>query len=67
MELKTQRPCERIVVNIDNFNDGRGDIAIISYTPHKGYSNYEHIKLDKVSAKQLHEWLSGYLLNNNNA
>jgi len=63
MEIKTQNPWERIAINTDNFDDGRGELAVILYVPHKDYPEHEHIEFDKESAKQLRDWLDVYLKN----
>jgi hypothetical protein len=61
MEIKTQNHWERIAISTDNFDDGRGELAVILYVPHKDYPEHEHIEFDKESAKQLRDWLDDYL------
>ena len=61
MEIKPQKKWERISINTDNFDDGRGDLAVILYVPHKDHPEHEHIEFDKESAKQLRDWLNTYL------
>jgi hypothetical protein len=61
MEIKALRAYERIAINTDNFDDGRGELAVILYVPHKDYPEHEHIRFDKESARQLRDWLDDYL------
>jgi hypothetical protein len=63
MEISTQKKYERLAINIDNFDDGKGDVAVILYVPHTDFPEHEHIRLDLEAAKQLHQWLGNFIDN----
>lgn len=61
MNITTQRTRERISINIDNFDDGRGNLAVITVVPDVDLPWHEHIELDKKAATQLRDFLSAYI------
>lgn len=61
MEIKTQSKRERIAISVDDFDDDRGQLAVMLYVPDLKAPEHEHIEFDKEAATQLRDYLNSYL------